>query len=154
MFRVASNTALQNEAAAFIARLHVKERDATVVALSGDLGAGKTTFAQGVARALGVEETVASPTFVIEKVYELRGQRWNRLVHIDAYRLKDANELGALGWGDLIAEQGNLILIEWPERVQEAIPADAIRIRFDIDGVGRMITIDGEKNGTESGKDE
>ena len=111
-----------------VARLSPRSGRATVIALSGDLGAGKTTFAQGVARALGVEETVTSPTFVIEKVYELEGQKWMRLIHIDAYRLKSAHELEVLGWHGMAREPGNLILIEWPEMVAEIMPEDAIRI--------------------------
>ena len=118
---------------------------ATVVTLSGDLGAGKTTFAQGVAKALGVGETVTSPTFVIQKIYELEGQKFSRLIHIDAYRLKSAHELEMLGWKELCAESGNLILLEWPEHVAALIPHDAIRIRFDIHGDERTISINGEE---------
>ncbi len=126
-------------------------RQATLVTLSGELGAGKTTFVQGVAEALGITETVASPTFVIEKVYELEGQKWERLIHIDAYRLKSAHELEVLGWKDITAVPANLVLLEWPERVEELIPDDAIRIRIDIEGDGRIISIEygkkvGEKN--------
>ncbi|MHB1086637.1 MAG: tRNA (adenosine(37)-N6)-threonylcarbamoyltransferase complex ATPase subunit type 1 TsaE [Minisyncoccota bacterium] len=127
-----------------------KER-ATVVTLSGELGAGKTTFAQGVALTLGVTETVQSPTFVLEKIYALEGSPpaggFTHLVHIDAYRFKSAHELRVLGWEELAREPGNLILIEWPERVAECMPQDAIRLRFDIDGDARIITInDGQKN--------
>jgi tRNA threonylcarbamoyladenosine biosynthesis protein TsaE len=129
-----------------IGPLAPKER-ATVVTLSGELGAGKTTFAQGVALTFGVTETVQSPTFVLEKIYALEGQRFTHLVHIDAYRLKSAHELRVLGWEELAREPGNLILIEWPERVAECMPQDAICLRFDIDGDARIITInDGQKN--------
>jgi tRNA threonylcarbamoyladenosine biosynthesis protein TsaE len=120
-----------------------------VVALSGELGAGKTTFVQGAAKALGVDESVTSPTFVLEKIYELTGSPgaggFSHLIHIDAYRLKGAHELEVLGWKELIAEPGNLILLEWPERVAELIPANARDIRFDIEGEGRIITINGEE---------
>ncbi len=120
---------------------------ATVITLSGELGAGKTTFAQGAALTLGVTETVQSPTFVLEKIYALENQKFTHLVHIDAYRLKSAHELRVLGWEELAREPGNLILIEWPERVAECMPKDAIRLRFDIDGDARIITInDGQKN--------
>jgi tRNA threonylcarbamoyladenosine biosynthesis protein TsaE len=144
-----SSDELQKHAAAFVAKLLPADH-ATIVTLSGELGAGKTAFAQGIAKALGVKETVNSPTFVIEKVYELKGQKWQRLVHIDAYRLNPsadgAHELEVLGWKELIADQGNLIVLEWPERVEGAIPKGAIAIKFDIDGDGRKITInDGEE---------
>src|ERR1039458_8847512 len=90
--------AMNAEAARFITVLVPVPNAATIVALSGDLGSGKTTFAEGIARTLGIEESVTSPTFVLEKIYELDGQKWQRLIHIDAYRLKEAHELEALGW--------------------------------------------------------
>ena len=130
----------------FVAHLEPAANAARLVTLSGELGAGKTTFAQAVAKALGVEETVTSPTFVIEKIYALQNQKFTRLVHMDAYRLKSAHELDVLGWKELLADEGNLILLEWPERVAELIPESAIRIRFDIQHDERIITIDGEEN--------
>lgn len=123
---------------------------ATVVALSGDLGAGKTTFAQALARALGVEEAITSPTFTIEKIYALKDRLWQRLVHIDAYRLKGPHELEALDWREMITDPGNLVVIEWPERIAESLPEGAIRIRFDIAGEKRIISGNGfEKEGNE-----
>ncbi len=132
--------AMAQRAAECVASLTPKESGATVIVLSGGLGAGKTTFVQGMAKALGVEDTVTSPTFVLEKVYAIEGQPFARLVHVDAYRLKGAHELEVLGWKELIQNPGNLIVLEWPERVAEAIPTDAIRIKFDIHGDGRIIT--------------
>lgn len=144
--RSASPDELQTHAAEFVATLPPGIA-ATLVTLAGELGAGKTTFAQGIAKALGVEETVTSPTFVIEKVYVLEGQKWTRLIHIDAYRLKSAAELKAIGWKEIIADSGNIIVLEWPERVAEVIPANAIAMRFDIDGEGRIITSNDGKKG-------
>ncbi|HEV3244750.1 MAG TPA: tRNA (adenosine(37)-N6)-threonylcarbamoyltransferase complex ATPase subunit type 1 TsaE [Candidatus Paceibacterota bacterium] len=130
-----------------LARRTVPSNDAaTGVTLSGALGAGKTTFAQAFAKALGVEEDVTSPTFVIERIYRLNGQRFDRLIHIDAYRLSGAHELEALGWRELAADPRNLILVEWPEKVTELIPEEAIRVRFDIAGEKRTISINGEKS--------
>ena len=121
--------------------------EATLVTLSGELGAGKTTFCQAAALALGVEETVTSPTYVIEKIYALEGKPWQRLVHIDAYRLTGAKDLGVLGWAELMVNPENLILLEWPERVADAIPASAHALRFDIDGDTRIIRdIHGQEN--------
>lgn len=125
------------------------KESATVVALSGELGAGKTTFVQTVARALGVTETVASPTFVIQKSYPLSGQKWKRLIHIDAYRLKGPEELEHLGWHDIARDKGALVLLEWPERVLPLIPESALRVRIDIRGDGRIISTNG---GEETGK--
>jgi tRNA threonylcarbamoyladenosine biosynthesis protein TsaE len=118
---------------------------ATVVTLSGELGAGKTTFAQKLARELGVEEHVTSPTFVLEKIYRLNGRQFERLVHIDAYRLESSRELEVLGFKELLDDPKNLILLEWPERVPELVPKDAISIRFDITGEERTISINGGK---------
>ncbi len=119
---------------------------AMVITLSGDLGAGKTTFAQGIARTLGVVETVSSPTFVIEKVYALSAQRWDRIIHIDTYRLNSSHELLILGWNELIADPKNIIVLEWPERVSDLIPKHAVQIRFDIKNEERIITVNGQEN--------
>ncbi|MBM3260853.1 tRNA (adenosine(37)-N6)-threonylcarbamoyltransferase complex ATPase subunit type 1 TsaE [Candidatus Kaiserbacteria bacterium] len=133
---------MESYAREFIAALALRTDCATIVALSGDLGAGKTTFTQGVAHALGVEEVVTSPTFVIEKVYELHDQKWSRLIHIDAYRLVSEHELEVLGWHDMIADSRNLILIEWPEMVAELIPEKAVRVTLSGDDDTREITVD------------
>ncbi len=119
---------------------------AAVIALGGDLGAGKTTFTQALAKALGVQEPVTSPTFVIEKRYKLAGQKWKQLYHIDAYRLRDYHEMVSMAWEEIVHDRDNLIVVEWPERVAEVIPEDAIRLHFDIHNDGRIITIDGHKN--------
>src|SRR3989344_6375005 len=103
---------------------------ATVLGLRGDLGAGKTTLAQGIARELGVIEHVTSPTFILERIYKLGlpEAKWERLVHIDAYRLDDEKELKHLGWQALLADPANLILIEWPERVEGSMPVDTVYV--------------------------
>ena len=103
---------------------------ATVLGLRGDLGVGKTTLAQGIARELGVTEHVTSPTFILERIYKLGDQvaKWERLVHIDAYRLDSESELKHLGWQEIVADPANLILIEWPERVEGSLPKDIIYV--------------------------
>ena len=101
-----------------------------VVALEGNLGAGKTAFAQEVGKILGVVENMHSPTFVIEKIYQIDFRNFKRLIHIDAYRLEKESELLHLGWAELIKEPENLILIEWPENVAKIIPKNARRIYF------------------------
>jgi len=112
----------------FVATLVPKET-ATVVGLYGNLGAGKTAFTQCVAKTLGVGEKVLSPTFVIEKIYELTDQKFSHLVHIDAYRMDSSDELTHLGWKEITSNPKNLILIEWPERVADIMP-EHIKINF------------------------
>ena len=116
------------EARRFAEDLLPRQEGATVVALSGDLGAGKTTFTQEIARFFGVDDQVTSPTFVIEKIYASGSGMFERLVHIDAYRLRGAHELEVLGWKELVTNSANLILIEWPENVRDAIPEDAAKV--------------------------
>ena len=148
-WHVSNSEELLGLATEFVAHLTSARDRAIVIALSGELGAGKTTFVQGVAERLGVEGIVSSPTFLIEKVYQLQDQKFARLVHIDAYRLKAPEELQLLGWDELVRDPGNLICVEWPEHVRALMPTDAIRIRFDIEGEGRIITIDGKESGQE-----
>jgi tRNA threonylcarbamoyladenosine biosynthesis protein TsaE len=109
----------------------IASRGASVLALSGELGAGKTTFTQALAGILGAAGPVQSPTYVIMKKHPLSaGVPWKTLVHIDAYRLKSAEDLAAIGWGELLADSGNLVAIEWPERVEGALPEGAVWLRF------------------------
>jgi len=113
---------------------YTDREEALVVGLSGHLGAGKTAFTKCIAKILGVEETVTSPTFVIMKSYDIKFEirnpnfqknsksekievPWKRLIHIDAYRLERREELEVLEWEKLVADKNNLILIEWPENV-------------------------------------
>ncbi len=112
----------QKIAEEFLSKLSPFTHGATVVGLSGDLGAGKTAFTKCIAKALGVDDTVTSPTFVIEKIYELSGQKFTHLIHIDAYRLDRSEELLNLGWQKITEDKNNLILIEWPERVADIMP--------------------------------
>lgn len=107
-------------------------KNACVVGLSGDLGTGKTTFTQSVAKLLGIKGKIKSPTFVIMKRYPLknphpasplvRGRGFKNLFHLDAYRLKNAEELEILGWKEIISNPDHLVFIEWPENVKKAMP--------------------------------
>ncbi|MDQ5949234.1 MAG: tRNA threonylcarbamoyladenosine biosynthesis protein TsaE [Patescibacteria group bacterium] len=138
-----SLTETQKIAGHFVSTLNTISSGATVVGLYGDLGAGKTSFTQGVAQALGIQENVVSPTFVIEKIYELgaEGQPFSHLIHIDAYRIETSSELLHLGWNEIISNPTNLILIEWPERVADIMPPH-IKIQFThMQDEGREIEI-------------
>lgn len=103
-----------------------------VLALSGDLGAGKTTFVKGLARCLKVSETITSPTFVLMNVYPARITGITELVHIDCYRLEKPDDFIGIGAREYLGAPSTVTAIEWPERVQELLPKNAIWIRFEI----------------------
>jgi tRNA threonylcarbamoyladenosine biosynthesis protein TsaE len=97
-----------------------------VVCLEGDLGAGKTTFTQGLCAALGAKRAVTSPTFCIVSEHPAAGFM---LVHMDLYRLRDEDDVLQVGWEDYLA-RGAVLVVEWPDRAGSLIPPDARRIRF------------------------
>ena len=103
---------------------------ALVVALEGDLGSGKTTFIQGLAQGLKVKENILSPTFVIQKDFLLKLKNFKNLYHIDAYRLKNPEELLELGFKDLIGNSENLIVIEWADKIKKILPKNILKIEF------------------------
>ena len=113
---------------------------ATVLALHGDLGTGKTTFVQTLAKSLGVEETVNSPTFVIMKKYEVAGP-YQTLIHIDAYRLESVDEMTVLGFTDLLSQKSTIICIEWAEKIEPLLPDSAIHLHFDLSGETRTLKL-------------
>ena len=127
-------------ARAFVDKLLKNKKNnkgALVVGLSGELGAGKTTFTKTAARHLGVKGKISSPTFVIIKKYPLKkigGYKF--LFHLDAYRLKNEKELLSLGWEEIIHGKENIVFIEWPENVKKAMPVSAkfIYISHDVSG--------------------
>ncbi len=121
-------------------RLSPDAERATVVGLSGELGAGKTTLTQHIARALGVASTVISPTYTIIKTYEPGSGPWKQLVHMDAYRIEKEDELGPIGWDALIAEPNTLIIVEWPERIAGALPETATHFSITHRDDSRHIT--------------
>ncbi len=109
-----------------------------VVVLEGDLGAGKSELARGIARGLGVKETVPSPSFTILNVYE-SGRC--PLYHFDWYRLESAEELYELGMDEYLGGDG-IAVVEWAERCPEAIPENALRITLETTGEEkRKITV-------------
>ena len=117
------------------------QKEAIVIGLSGDLGSGKTTFVQAVAKELGITEHVTSPTFVIMKKYGIKHFHFNTLVHIDAYRLESGAELAALAFSGIVGNPKNIIFIEWPERVREVLPKNIVIIEFAfVDETTRDIT--------------
>lgn len=113
-------------------------RAGDVIALQGDLGAGKTNFVQGIAQGLGITEDVNSPTFILANEYP-RGRL--PLYHVDAYRVEDAQEAVGFGLQDYLDGDG-VTVIEWAERVREALPSDRLWIELDYVGENeRALTI-------------
>lgn len=99
---------------------------ATLVGLSGDLGAGKTTFTQQLALELGVKERVQSPTFTILKSYQTNHPQFKQLFHMDAYRIESLTELEPLRFEELLSTPETLFCIEWPEKIMAALPAHVL----------------------------
>ncbi len=115
---------------------------ATIIALRGELGAGKTTFVQEFARKLGIIETIQSPTYVLMKSYPFSGdrtsfgrpRRFDRLVHIDAYRLESPEEFSTLKPQEFLDDPKALVLVEWPERLGNLLPPADITLQFSSEG--------------------
>lgn len=100
-----------------------------VVCFQGDLGAGKTTFIQGILSFLGAEKPYTSPTFVIMKKYSVEHAIIKNVYHIDAYRIDD-QALLELGWDEIVKDDKNLVLVEWPEKIKNSIPENSQLIKF------------------------
>jgi tRNA threonylcarbamoyladenosine biosynthesis protein TsaE len=148
-------TELKTFAETFLADLEPQKAGATVVALLGDLGAGKTTFVQRVAQLLDIKESVTSPTFPILNTYLLTssdssplirrgkedGGSFTKLIHVDAYRLEKGEDLLNLGFADELNNPENLIFIEWAENIADILPKNLKKIHFEwIDENVREIT--------------
>ena len=107
---------------------------ATLVALRGDLGAGKTTFTQALARELGIAATVQSPTYILMRKYQITNHKFQTLIHIDAYRLENPKEFAALQPEQFLKDPKTLVVVEWPEKVAGALPPADVTINFSSDG--------------------
>lgn len=139
MILISKAAADTQELAAQLAGL-AQPRD--ILLLSGDLGAGKTTFAQGFGRGLGIEESITSPTFTLVRNYD-DGARVP-LLHADMYRLDQVQEIIDLGLAELI-DEGRVALIEWGDVAAPALPSDYLTVRIDFAGDDdqRLITLRG-----------
>jgi tRNA threonylcarbamoyl adenosine modification protein YjeE len=113
-------------------------RAGDAVALWGDLGAGKTTLARAILRALGVEEDVPSPTFTIVQSYDTPRLP---VSHYDLYRIKSPREMQELGFDDALLE--GAVLVEWPERAPEVLPPDALHVRLALADGARTARLTG-----------
>jgi len=108
-----------------------KYQNGSVVALIGDLGAGKTTFTQGFAKGLGITQKLLSPTFVLMRQYRIPGNR-NMLLHIDLYRLDEIDQIQQLGIQEIIDNQDNIVLIEWADKLGSLLPKNAVKIKINL----------------------
>lgn len=118
-------------------------RDKTLIALNGDLGAGKSVLVRSIIHALGYPGRVKSPTYTLIESYKLAETRRgiNRIAHLDLYRLADPEELEYLGFDDVLHDH-ELVCIEWPEKAQDRLPAEQIRIDIAYaEAESRLVTI-------------
>jgi tRNA threonylcarbamoyladenosine biosynthesis protein TsaE len=130
---------------------------ALVIGLRGDLGGGKTNFSKGFAKGLGVKGTISSPTFVIQKTYELKSKTEKnktkkerpedhsirKFFHIDAYRVANEKEMETIGFSKTVRDPLNIIVVEWVENILGMVPKDTIIVSFEHAGrSSRRITID------------
>lgn len=114
------------------ADLAQKYKDGGIFALSGPLGAGKTTFIQGFAQGLGVKERLLSPTFVIIRQHEIPGNKESKLYHVDLYRLDEITEIEGLGLAEIFSNPKNIVFIEWAEKIGNLLPKHTIKIYLEI----------------------
>jgi tRNA threonylcarbamoyladenosine biosynthesis protein TsaE len=130
------------------------QKKAVVLALAGGLGGGKTTFAQGFAKGLGVKDKVTSPTFAIFKRFKIdlpRGRiiqkaDFENFYHFDCYRLSGPKDVLGLGFKEIVSAPRNIVLLEWAERVRRSLPKEAIWLKFDFVGKNkRTVLLDGDK---------
>ncbi|MAG59863.1 tRNA (adenosine(37)-N6)-threonylcarbamoyltransferase complex ATPase subunit type 1 TsaE [Candidatus Woesebacteria bacterium] len=118
----------------------------SVLALVGNLGSGKTTFIQGLARGLGIKRAVISPTFILMREYEskvkIQSSKFKTLYHIDLYRLEEDVEREWIGLGiqDILGKNDTIVVIEWAEKVKELLPKNTIWVKFEnVGGDNRKI---------------
>ncbi|MEI6022323.1 MAG: tRNA (adenosine(37)-N6)-threonylcarbamoyltransferase complex ATPase subunit type 1 TsaE [bacterium] len=121
MERIYTQNDIQAIARDILANIELQEKQGHIIALEGDLGAGKTTLTKTLARELGIDQEITSPTFVVAKSYETNGSDFTKVTHIDAYRIEDLSELKGIGFAELLQDPKTLIIVEWPELIAPAI---------------------------------
>lgn len=120
------------------------KNEAACIALVGDLGAGKTTFVQGIARALGLKERVLSPTFLIMKRFDIEEHNgevgnvpFGAVYHFDFYRLTDHNEALEVGFEEVLQNKNHLVVIEWADKFKKIVPKNAVWVNLEWLGDGK-----------------
>lgn len=115
-----------------------------ILALSGELGSGKTTFVQGLAAALGLKNQITSPTFVLLREYKIESSKSKikNLIHVDAYRMESERDVESIGLSEYLNDKKNLVVIEWPEKIAKILPSGKKLIKFEyVDENKRKIII-------------
>ena len=132
-FKTGSAEQTQDVAALMVRELRSGAPRPLVIGMLGDLGSGKTTFIQGFAAALGIGRRLLSPTFLIMRSYRLPHAvaGYERLFHLDAYRLRRRDETEVLGLSDILHDPKNIIFIEWAGNIKSALPQNTIWMKFD-----------------------
>lgn len=105
-------------------------KKALVLGLEGDLGGGKTTFLQGLAKGLGIKEKILSPTFVILKKFKIKNSKFETFYHIDCYRIEEVKEILDLGFKEIVVDPKNIVAIEWADSIRKIIPKETIWFKF------------------------
>ena len=119
-----------------------QQQGAFVIGLCGELGSGKTTFVQGFVREFGIRQRITSPTYVLMKRYKIPSTShfpFSTLYHIDCYRLESGQDLLDLGFKDISHNPQNIVLIEWPEKVEKILPESVIQLKFRIAGRAKRV---------------
>ena len=135
-----SNTETQKLGESFAEKI----KNGGIVALYGDLGAGKTTFVQGFAKGLGINQRIISPTFIIVRQYKVSSEKLavSCLYHIDLYRVQSQKEIEGLGIKEILNDPHNIVVIEWAEKLKNVLPKKLIEVRFEyVDENTRKIKI-------------
>lgn len=139
----------QKIARELIKDISFKKNQACIIAITGDLGSGKTTFVQGLAKELGIKEKILSPTFIIMKKFQITHSKlhsevclrhstnckrqivkFKTLYHFDCYRIEHPREILALEFKKIIFNPNNIVVIEWPEKIKEVLPQNIVLIEF------------------------
>lgn len=141
-----SSSETKDLAGKIIKEIISKKNPPVFIGLMGDLGAGKTTFVQGVSDFFEIKDAVSSPTFVIQKIYEIgeenrvsKGHDFKRLVHMDLYRLEDEKSLNAIKWEDYKNDKENILFVEWPNQIWKDFPEDMVLIKIEHAGDDKRV---------------
>lgn len=115
-------TKTEKETLNFAKKFASKLKGGEVIGLIGDLGAGKTIFTKGLAKGLGINDNITSPTFVLMKIYNIKQKNIKKLVHVDAYRLKTPKDMLAIGIDEYFNRDDTIIAVEWADKIKDILP--------------------------------